>query len=156
MKFFHNYTNRKRNIYSIWELEMNDSKTVTSQQDLKVVAVSYFSSIFKYLGSSNIVSQLQIIQNYPKLFIIEEVDLIGSPISSNEIKGVMKLFSKDKSLGPDSLAVELFLSFFDLMGPNLCKESYESIRPGKVVKYINSSDSKKLQTKVARYGYSEK
>lgn len=80
---------------------MDDGKTVTSQHDLKAVVMSHFSSLFRGLCSSKIVSQLQIIPNYPIFFSYEDFVQIGSSISLDEIKEVLKLFSKDESLGPD-------------------------------------------------------
>lgn len=55
-KFFHSYANNRRNINTIWELEVEYGKIVSSTKDLKIAASSYFSSLFKDLGSSNISS----------------------------------------------------------------------------------------------------
>ena len=55
-KIFHSYENNRRNINTIWELEVEYGKIVSSTKDLKIATSSYFSSLFNDLGSSNISS----------------------------------------------------------------------------------------------------
>ena len=42
--------------------------------------------------------------------------MLGGPISSHEIKLVLKSFTKDKICGPNGWTLELSLAFFALMG----------------------------------------
>jgi hypothetical protein len=65
--------------------------------------------------------------------------LLEKPCSKVEILVVLKGFSKDKSLGPDGWMVELFLSFFDLVGDDLLEAVEESRRSGEVNKSLNST-----------------
>lgn len=64
--FFHNYANRRRNINSIWELEIEEGKTAINSIELKIIVSSHFSSLFKDLGTANISTQLQLIKHYPR------------------------------------------------------------------------------------------
>lgn len=45
--------------------------------------------------------------------------MLGGPVSSHEIKSVLKSFTKDNIRGPNEWTVELFLAFFALMGNDI-------------------------------------
>lgn len=139
IQFFHKFSIHRRNINSILDLEVDDGKIVTSQRDLNVVSMKYFSSDFRDPRKNYSIPQLQLIRNYSKFFNPEDSDRIGISLSLYEIKGVLKLFKKYKIPGRDDWAVELFLSFFDLMGFDLCKAMEESRRIERVLMAINET-----------------
>lgn len=73
-----------------------------------------------------ILDQLEYVRLFPKMFEGEENTVMESPFTLEEIKYILRKFSKDKSLRPDGWTVELFLHFFDLMGNDLLEVVEES------------------------------
>lgn len=65
--------------------------------------------------------------------------MIGILVSLEEIEGVLKNFSKEKSPGSDKWIVELFLTFFDIIGSIFCMMVEEYRRSGKVSVDINDT-----------------
>jgi hypothetical protein len=56
---------------------------------------------------------------FPRFVDEEDISLLDQPCTKSEIWEVLKLFSKDKSPGPDGWTVEFFTQFFDLLGDDL-------------------------------------
>jgi hypothetical protein len=59
----------------------------------------------------NITEQCQILEHYPQIFTEEEAKSLVQQVTLEEVKEVMFLFQKEKSLGPDGWTVELFIFF---------------------------------------------
>jgi hypothetical protein len=58
----------------------------------------------------------------------EEVNQLEKPVTKQDIKDVLKGFSKDKIPGPDGWSVEFYLHFFDLIANDLLDAVEESAR----------------------------
>jgi len=50
--------------------------------------MSHFGYVFKDHSHTNISSQLQVVQNYPRLFSLEEGQRIGMEVSLKEIEEI--------------------------------------------------------------------
>jgi hypothetical protein len=61
----------------------------------------------------------------------EDTLQLERPCTKEELWEVLKLFAKDKSLGPDGWTVEFFLHFFDLVGGDLLEVVEDSRTRGK-------------------------
>ena len=57
---------------------------------------------------------MKVISHLPGFFSPEEGEVIGAPISLNEVEDVLKNFVKEKSVGLDGWIIELFQSFYDV------------------------------------------
>jgi hypothetical protein len=62
---------------------------------------------------------------------------LESPCTTEEIKEVLKGFTKDKSPGPDGWTVEFFLNYFDLVANDLLEVVEESSVSGEVKRSLN-------------------
>jgi len=50
---------------------------------------------------------------------VEESDVLYNPVTLEELKAILFLFKKDKSLGPDSWTAKFFTLFFYHVGEDL-------------------------------------
>ena len=62
----------------------------------------------------------------PRFFEVEDCLSIGNPVMMEKVKNILKIFTKDKSLGPDGCTVEFYLQLFDLFGREMTKVIYET------------------------------
>ena len=56
-----------------------------------------------------------------------------------EVEKALKLFKRDKALGPDGWPVKFYLNFFDLLGPLLVNMVECSRKMGSVAPSLNST-----------------
>eukprot|EP00253_Pinus_taeda_P031782 PITA_31782 len=79
--------------------------------------------------------------NFNKLAHLEEEDIesLISPVTAEELEGVLKWFQKDKSPGPDGWTIEFYLAFFDVLGQDLLRVVEESRTTGSIYHAINST-----------------
>ena len=68
---------------------------------LKHVGELHFSELFKDDGNTSIVDQLKFINLFPSYVQEDEVGIFLWEITLSEVKGALKGFKKDKSLGAD-------------------------------------------------------
>jgi hypothetical protein len=101
--------------------------------------VRYFKTFYADTGKNTIVDQMKVVQHYPNFFSERDVQELEKPCSIEEIKLVLKSFSKDKSPGPDGWTVEFFLKFFDLIGNDVQEAVEESRNSGSMVRSLNST-----------------
>ena len=113
-KYYHQFANHRRIHNHIWDLQAVDGTTITKQGDLEKEAYAY-----KAQGDLSIISQLELIQKYPRMFGEEAGNKLFDPISLKETHTTLKGFELSKIPGRDGWMVEFFLHFFDLMGPKL-------------------------------------
>ena len=69
--------------------------------------------------------------NFPKLDQ-EEIENLNRPITSTEIKIVIRNLPTDKSQGPDSLTAELYKKFREQLTPILLKPFQKIAKEGKL------------------------
>lgn len=115
-QFFHKFASHRRNVNTIWSI--NDSMG-TKMADPKSIEVTGFSHFKKHLedpSTSNIADQLKVLRNYPSLFSKDDGEKIGCPATLEEIRDILFAFKKDKAPGPDGWFVEIFTTFWDIMG----------------------------------------
>ena len=138
-KYYHQFANHRRIHNHIWDLQTMDGTTIAKQGDLEKEAYAYFKNAYKAQGDLSIISQLELIQKYPRMFGEEAGNKLFDPVSLKEIHTTLKAFELSKSPGPDGWTVEFFLHFFDLMGPKLHALVEESRIQGQVCGSLNST-----------------
>lgn len=119
MSFFQNYGSYRRNINTIWDLQLENGQVIHRDEDLKEADINHFQNQSGDQGRCDISAQLEIIKHFPSIFSREEGEHIGKPVTLEEIESILKLFAKDKSPGLDGWTVEIFSAFFDIMGRDL-------------------------------------
>jgi len=107
-KFFHSFSNFRRQVNSIWDIRKEDGTLVSRQQDLEKETLNYFQNMFKAWENLSIFHQLEVIQVYPRLFYEEEGQMVADLVSFSEVQSALEGFSVSKSLGPDGWTVEFF------------------------------------------------
>jgi len=67
------------------------------------------------------------------------IPILTSPVTLEELEGVLKWFKKDKSLGPDGWSIEFYLAFYDLLALDLLQVVEECRSSGRLFNAINST-----------------
>jgi hypothetical protein len=76
---------------------------------------------------------------YPKMLDINEAKELYKHVTLTELKVILKMFKKEKSLGPNGWSVELYLHFFEIMGEDLLDLVEETQTSGRINGSINST-----------------
>jgi len=79
--------------------------------------------------------QVKEVSLYSRFVTENEVEALYSPILFGELKVVLSMFKRDKSLWPEGWTIEIFIHYFDLVGGDLL-EMVEEVR----IKGIISDD----------------
>jgi hypothetical protein len=85
----------------IWELFDGDGVRHTGQADLKQETTQYFKFVYKARVDSFTLEKIEVTNLFQRMVQAEDLNLLFEPISADEIKKVLDLFKRDKSLGPD-------------------------------------------------------
>jgi hypothetical protein len=108
-KFFHSFSNYRRQHNAIWDIRKEGGSVATSQKELEEEVVVFFRNNYKAQENLSIVHQLEVIQAYPRIFSLEEGKRIVDHVQLSEVLATLKGFSTSKSLGSDGWTVEFFL-----------------------------------------------
>jgi hypothetical protein len=125
-KYFHNYANYNRVKKHIWQIDNTNGQTVSDHNSIKEAVVNYFKDCYKEQTVLNLTDQCQILEYYPQIFTEEEAKSLVQQVTLEEVKEVLFLFQKEKSSGLDGCTIELFISFFDLVGEDVLAMVEES------------------------------
>ena len=87
----------------------------------------------------DIASHLKVMSKFPSFSSAKEGLQTGEPVILEEFEGVLKHFSKNKSLGPNGWHVELFITFLYLMGKYILEMAQRSRIEGFFSRAINST-----------------
>ena len=80
------------------------------------MANEYFGNLFKAGRSCSLEAQLKTVKHFLVFFDQFEGEKLGEKVTLKEIEEALKLFKKEKSLGPDGWTLDLFIHLFDIMG----------------------------------------
>jgi len=135
--FFKHYASHMKNQNDIWEMKDEFGSSHSRQEDIENEVVRYFKTFYDDSEWNTIVDQVNAMQHYPSYFTKRDVQELGKPIFAKEIKLVMKIFSREKSPGPEGWTVEFFLMFFDLIGNDVLEVVEESRRSDSMIISLN-------------------
>jgi hypothetical protein len=138
-RFFHRFASHRRNKKLIWEIEDEDGNIAHKTEDIKKAAYTHFQTFFQEDPLISIQDQTTTAQLFPQLVTDEEARALEAPCTKEEIYQVLKDFKREKSPGPDGWTVELYLHFFELMGPDLLEAIEDSRNRGLVNKHLNNT-----------------
>jgi hypothetical protein len=102
-KYFHKFASAKRNQKHIWEIWDELGQEHRGQEALKAEANRYFKNLFSKDSYISPVDQMELARLFPRYVNVEDSCLIDRPVTKQEIWDVLKLFSIDKSPGPEWL-----------------------------------------------------
>lgn len=124
---------------AIWDIQDEHGTKLSSQWEIKMEAISYFSKLFTKPQVNNLEAQFKILSIMPRLFSEEDIAIIGSPITLSEIEDILKNMDKGRSPGPDGWSSEFFIQFFEFLGPELVKLVEVARCGGKVSRGVNAT-----------------
>ena len=79
--FFHKFASFRKNVNTIWEIDLGEGNKVKSSKEIKDEVVLYFQALFKDPGSNEVIHQLEVVKNYPRMIQVEEANYIGRPVT---------------------------------------------------------------------------
>ena len=138
-KFFHNFAKGRKSVNTIWSLKDDEGREVKTFQGLSALGQRHFQRLFSDSGEASIAEVIRIAQSFPRYVEENKAEDLSAPVTKEEVEVAMKQMEKDKSPGPDGCTVELFLSFFDLIGSEIPEVVEESRQKGEVYKPFNST-----------------
>ena len=136
-KFFHNFSNNKRNLNTIPTIKNMNGVMVSAFKEKAEVGEEFFKNLFKEPTGCNIQEILEVINLFP-IMIEEEMNIhLKAEVTEEELEKVVYSCQEGKSPGPDELTIEFFQGFYDLVKEDLLKIVQESQRVGKVLGALN-------------------
>jgi hypothetical protein len=138
-KFFHKVANLNRNKKLIWSIENDIEGTIRGQEALKQEATIYFEHLFKSNCESNLPAKVSTASLFTSYVTASEAADLYNPVTLTEIKNILSLLKKEKSLGPDGWTTEFFSHFFDLVGSDLLLMVEDARIKGKISSSLNST-----------------
>jgi hypothetical protein len=104
--------NRRHIHKHIWEIYDEDGLRHTGQVDIKEAITQYFRNFYKARGESYTTEKIEVTNLFQRMVETEESNLTFELVSADEIKKVLDMFKRDKSLGPAGWTMEFFSTFF--------------------------------------------
>lgn len=146
-KFFHKYTNSRRQKNTIWRISDGQGGFYVSQQDIS--KERHFKGQYKRGEGSVIRDIFWGIDLMPQMFDDERNESLFQPVIEDELMGVPKAFKKDKCLGPDGWTIEFYIHFFYIIKQDLLRMVEASRISGSIHPITSSTHitliSKKLE-----------
>lgn len=138
-KFFQNFATIRKNTNAVWEIVDTRGLLLKDQLSIEKGVVDFFSGVYTQDVDAHLVEKLKVIEQFPRIFSMEQCAAIGAEVTLGEVLEVFKQSKKGKSPGLDGWSVEFFLHFFDLVGEELFNTIEETRRKGMVPKQLNST-----------------
>jgi len=138
-KFFHQFSNQRRNRKFIWEIADNSGTIHKDQKAIADEVVKYFKNFFKPSTHDITEEQVRVANLYPKMLDINEAEELYKHVTLTELEAILKMFKKEKSSGRDGWSVEMYLHFFEIMGEDLLDLVEETRTSGSINGSINST-----------------
>ena len=130
--FFHNFSNHRKNINSIWKIADDGGNLVQGFDSIDGEGVHHFESLFQEEKNLYLPELLKIAGNFPTSITEEENEDILTLVTLKEIQYVLSLSKNDKSPGPDGIPVEAYRDLFDVLGLELLRVVEDSRKSGKI------------------------
>ena len=153
-KYFFSLEKHKAKQKTICKLKLDNGQEVTNQEAILKECKSFYENLYKNneLCDTESLNHFYENCNIPKVTPSEAEDC-DKRLTLNELHNTLKLFRKNKYPGLDGLTSELYLKFWDLLGPlllNVYDESFErgilpeNMRVG-VITLLEKKDKNRLK-----------
>lgn len=138
-KFFHKFTNHRREKNDIWRICDGNRGYFYSQQEISDAAHKHFRQQYSRGKGCAIQDILWGIELFPTMFDDAINESIYQPIYEKELYGIFKAFSKDKCPDPDGWTIKFFIHFFDIIKNDLIQMIEDSRITGHIHPFISST-----------------
>eukprot|EP00253_Pinus_taeda_P006367 PITA_06367 len=120
---------------------INDTESLAKGfcRNLSEIKHITIKNLYKCPREANLLDIINVANHFPRFVEEEDVESLISPVTVEELEGVLKWFKKDKSPGRDGWTIEFFLAFFDVLGQDLLRVVEESRTTGSIYHAINST-----------------
>ena len=136
-KFFHNSVIQNKNLRNITHLKSVEGNMVSDPLKISEELINYFNDCLNNYETSNHSSQLEILQNIPKIISDEDNKLLNKPLTLEEIKSALFSINPDKSPGPDGFQAFFYQKCWDIIGEELWVAIEATRNGGSILKEIN-------------------
>ena len=104
-KFFHNFSNNKRNLNTIPTIKNMNEVMVNSFKEKAEAGEEVFKNMFKELAGCNIQEILEVINLFPRMIEEEMNTHLKVEVTEEELEKVVYSYQKGKIPGPDGLTI---------------------------------------------------
>jgi hypothetical protein len=104
-KFFHNFTNFRRNNKYIWEIMDDEGHIHTGQKNIKAEAIKHLNIFSRSNDDPSTPEQVRVAEKFSRMITEAEAEVLYAPIQLEELRDILKKFKIDKSPGPDGCVV---------------------------------------------------
>lgn len=96
-------------------------------------------NLYRSPAGINLAETINVENHFPRVFNEEDAEELFEPITTGELEGILKWFKKNKSPGLDGSTIEFYLSFYELLGPDLLKAVEETRTTGSLYHATNTT-----------------
>ena len=107
-KFFHNFSNNRRNLNTILTIKNMNRVMVSSFKEKAEAGEELFKNLFKEPIGCNIQEILEVINLFPRMIDEEMNILLKAEVIEEELEKVVYSCQKGKSPGPNGPTIDLF------------------------------------------------
>ena len=83
------------------------------------LGVEHFKNLYKAPEHATLAKVIRIAYMFPGFVGLDENHSLMEEVTKEELKCVLQIFQKDKSLGSDGWTIEFFLELLELLGQDL-------------------------------------
>ena len=138
-KLFHNFSNLRINLNSIWEIKNEEGVLVSSFQEKAEAGASFFEALFKDPTGCQIQETLKVVTNLPSILSDEMNQALSAEVMKPKVGATLSSMQSDKSPGPDGFTMDFSKSFYEFLKEDLLEVVKESQRIGRVHGALNST-----------------
>lgn len=120
-------------------MPMEQEGLATTHTQLVWLGSTHFKSIFKAPTAPSLPEIINLAGHFPRYLDLDGIDDLIKPVSMGELEITLKWFKRDKSPGPVGWPVEFYISFLDIVGPDLLAVIEESWTLGHIYAPVNST-----------------
>eukprot|EP00253_Pinus_taeda_P021811 PITA_21811 len=128
-------------IFSIFRqwLPFDQGSLANTHASLSQLGVSHFKQLFKALSCVSLPDIIWTAGLFPNFVEPDHLEDLINPVSLGEMESTLKWFKRDRGPRLDSWPVDFYLTFFDILGPDLLVVVEECQTGGRLHDPINST-----------------
>jgi hypothetical protein len=89
MKFFHNFSNHRKNTNTIWEIKDDEGSKASTFREKDEVGACHFEKLFEAPEGFQIQEILEVVNKFPRAFTEDMNKYLDEEVSEDELKGAL-------------------------------------------------------------------